>query len=262
MTTEETNIVPAAPIAQPVPADQDERGLPTDILVIAEQPGELQAAQSQLCEWARGRLDELTKEHATAVDGLRMARERKYPQAAYRTLVRKLDEECLYHRKLLAGLEAGYCIVPNMPIDIIAVRVRSKRAVPTNYYSTYESTYGNPRLPTEPVVTNMEPGNGDYASPNPQPTYWDETKKDQTGKQITVHKARAKRLVDPRYPVHMRKARVIEACDRAQTLKVFDQIGILPSNRRQDPMLIGQIFRPNGRVVSFLIAWWVDTAVL
>jgi len=65
----------------------------------------------------------------------------------------------------------------------------------------------------------------------------------------------------------MAKPRIMEATSRAMALKIFDDFGILPAQRKGDPMIIARIIDPRSRSysdkhVSFLITWHLDTRTL
>jgi hypothetical protein len=45
---------------------------------------------------------------------------------------------------------------------------------------------------------------------------------------------------------------------------IFDALGIAPSFRAVDPIIVGQIYRPDAyhESISFFVAWWLDEADL
>lgn len=49
-------------------------------------------------------------------------------------------------------------------------------------------------------------------------------------------------------------------------LRVFDQLGVIQHERKRDPIIVGQIVDPRdkyrNRVVSFFVAWWLNTETL
>lgn len=52
---------------------------------------------------------------------------------------------------------------------------------------------------------------------------------------------------------------------RAMALNVFDQLGVVRNSVRSgDPIVVGQILDPRGggRMATFFVAWWLDTADL
>ena len=64
-------------------------------------------------------------------------------------------------------------------------------------------------------------------------------------------------------PVRAMKPEIIDAIDQAQQLRIFDALGIAPNYRSADPVICGQIRRPEGPgVLTFFIAWWLDESDL
>ena len=72
---------------------------------------------------------------------------------------------------------------------------------------------------------------------------------------------------DVEFPVNMCKPVIMEATTEAMALKIFDRFGVFPSTRKKiDPVIIGQIVHKAGpfneKIVSFMIAWHLNTNVL
>lgn len=61
-------------------------------------------------------------------------------------------------------------------------------------------------------------------------------------------------------PMRAQKPTIIEAVGKALEEQVFDALGMAPSFRSTsaDPIIAGQIRRPDGGVLTFLVAWWLD----
>lgn len=60
-------------------------------------------------------------------------------------------------------------------------------------------------------------------------------------------------------PVRAMKPVLIEAVGKALELKIFDALGIAPAYRAADPIIAGQIRRPDNKgVITFFVAWWLD----
>jgi len=64
----------------------------------------------------------------------------------------------------------------------------------------------------------------------------------------------------------MCKPQIMEATSRAMALKIFDRFGVFPPTQDDDPVILGQIVHKAGqyrtKIVSFLIAWHLNTNVL
>lgn len=54
-------------------------------------------------------------------------------------------------------------------------------------------------------------------------------------------------------------AQRLAPASQALELKIFDALGIAPAYRAADPIIAGQIRRPDGKgVLTFFVAWWLD----
>jgi hypothetical protein len=105
-------------------------------------------------------------------------------------------------------------------------------------------------------------GEGEYK--NPFPVVIVETTTHGDGKKD--YKSYAEEWKDMEFPITMIKPEIIEATNRAMALEIFDQFGILPATKNEDPIIVGQIINKTGsyrmKIVSFMIAWHFDTKVL
>jgi hypothetical protein len=63
---------------------------------------------------------------------------------------------------------------------------------------------------------------------------------------------------------------VMEATALAMSKRIFDRIGVV-TGKKEDPVVVGQIIDPRSksvwhhqpdRMVTFFIAWWLDTRTL
>lgn len=70
-----------------------------------------------------------------------------------------------------------------------------------------------------------------------------------------------RRTGSQRFPV---KPQIIEATGRALSKKIFDWLGVAPSYRAVDPMVIGCIkhWKKHQGPLHFFVAWWLDTDTL
>lgn len=240
---EDLEVVESAPgVELPLP-------MSTDLVVVARNSSEMALAQQKLITWAEARVE---AEKALLVEAevkLAKAREMKQRTTTYANRVMVARGSVSYYEKIKFALQAGYCIVPNFPIELIAIR--TKKAEPTLNGHTNEQK-----------AMMLPPGEGRYVDPIPKMSTRTETEGDKIKR---VQHADYFREVT--FPASLARIEILEDLDRAQKLKLFDAIGILPSTRRKpDPMLIGQIYHKRGpysvKSVSFLIAWWIDTTTL
>ena len=246
-----------------VSTDLSDMTLPVtkDFVVVAKNSEEMARAQASLVRWATAKIEFEKQELVSAETQLKQIKLMKQRSGAYNKLVQLAKDRVLYYEKIKTALELGYCIVPNFPVEIIAVRV-DHDAEPG--YFEIERWQGTPEVTPDKLPV----GEGRYIHPIPKTAMKKKTVKDAEGKDKTksVRFPLAYRSVE--FPAALAKIEILNSLDRAQQAKVFDALGILPATRRPspDPMLIGQIQQnPGGagnRTTSFMIAWWVDTASL
>lgn len=247
---------------------------PTDIhvdanvLVVAEHPSELEAAQNRLIGWADARCAALQADWDEASKALEDAKSHKWRAGPFRTVLTKVEHEQEYMGKMREALKAGYCIVPNFPVDIIAIRIRDD--VTPSYDADSRVSWKGSVSDFEQSTDALPTREGQWVDPMPKRLRWTDTTK-VDGKDQIVHCARPTGWQDPRFPIHLAKPRVMDATQRAMALKCFDRIGVLPGSKKKvDPIVVGQIMRPVGtgydlsnrwhhHVTTFMIAWFVDT---
>lgn len=249
------------PIEMPLP-------LATDIVVIARNREEMRASQDKLCEWAAAKVAESEKKRAELCDLREAARCAKQAIRGYGPLIRDAADSVLFYAKIRAALKAGYCIVPNFPVDVIAVRIDEDRAAECEPDVWHESVYRQtPRL-HDASPDKLAPGLGHYVDPLPRGTTCSEKIERPGEKPTTRYTTTPLAWRDVAFPAKLARRELIENLTTATKQRVFDDIGILPERRKRhaDPMLIGRIHSRPGhwatRTVSFLIAWWIDTETL
>jgi len=258
MNNESAELATVAQAAEPLAVMPEPTLMPQDILVIAEKPDELQAAQGQMVAWAEAKVADLNRAYDEATAALEAAKTRRLELAPYRAMMRGIQADLHYYTKMWDALAAGYCIVPNMPIQLIAVRL-DEDATPSGRGLGQSATWTKRPGVGEATSEMLPSGEGKMVDPRPTHYVSENRIKRSDGSTEIVYESKPTQFVDPRFPIVMRKPRVLEATERAMALKCFDQVGVLPATRRQDPLVLGQIKRKNGKLVSFLIAWWIDT---
>jgi len=231
-----------------------------DIEVTASAPEEMVAANAGLIQWCDHKIALCQKEAADLEAAYIHAKKCKWK---FNTLERQWKLELRrieFYSKLKAALEAGYYIVPNFPVTAFAIRTDTKN--PRKGVTTYQFDRH------EQKASGLASGEGEYKNPFPDvyqrvvpsPTSSDPNRK--------VNEYFAEEWREMEFPLNMAKPRIMEASSRAMALNLFDSLGILPDpSRKADPVILGHIIDPrstkhNQRVVSFLIAWHLDTRTL
>lgn len=245
-------IVPAVEPA-PVPASSAFPLTCDDITVIARYPHEMEVANKSLVEWCERKVAATRAEGADLLSNLEVAERNRYGCA--KTLRRAYDKSVKmehYYDKIKEALMLGYCIVPNFPVTMFAIRTdkNKPRQDPKDRPSAAAKL--------EPVM--LPSGEGDYK--NPDGIVYSRGSDDH--KIFFAHSFRSE--ID--FPFVMAKPEIFNATARAMADKVFDEIGSLPGVKpKGDPIIVGRIRDPrsttyNKKFISFLIAWYVDTREL
>jgi hypothetical protein len=246
-----------------------------ELQLAAMTPYGVSEQQGQLVGWCERKIRSLTEEQSDLLDSARVAMDNNWQHGKLTGLANKLQRRIVYYQKIADATKAGYLIVPNFDVEVMAVRV--KRATPTQYSSVSEIQYApSPSHKVATAVAELLPtGEGRYVSAR-QIHSEQKQQRPKSGKPgetetITV-------FSDPEYdeeldfPVIGVKPMVMEATARAMALKVFDRIGVV-TGRKEDPLVLGQLLDPRQasaegqrwrgvKRVSFFIAWWLDTRVL
>lgn len=261
----EGEIIPDPPKQEPPPRPTSE------VHLVARNPEEMKAAQSDLLEWLKGKLTEIEIEVRELNAGLEEARRNNWKtDALTRARNRAVSLETFYFKMLIA-VEAGYTVIPEFPIDVFAIRVTRGGVRVRQREST--SSWGWPNIDDE-RSDRAPAGAGRYENPAQTVRNWEYKTKDKEGKEVTH------RVTTPTdfqseiiFPMIAARPVVMNATAEAMALKVFDQIGVcrpvqqsatgraLSGWGQGDPLIIGQILhqRASGlRAISFIIAWHLN----
>lgn len=227
---------------------------PYDIELSALEPIEMVNSQQQLIVWCDSKLIYLKRESADLKAAYEHAIEHKYKSSTLKSQYEKSIKKIEYYEKIKAALLEGYYIVPNFPIQMFAIKTNRKRVKGRSAYKFDDHKQ-------DCVVLAI--GEGEYK--NPFPLVERQNSITEGGKEIQSAGSRASDWDDIDFPITMAKPKIMEATTNAMALKIFDQIGVMPATRNEDPVIIGQIIRKSGyitKTVSFMIAWHLDTNVL
>lgn len=237
-----------------------------DIELVALAPSDLLAAQTNLVMWCDGKVTAIRREADDLRENLKIAKENKWRTTGLQSALSRTEKRIPFYEKIKAAVAAGYLIVPNFPVDIFAMRV-SKSA------PKHEVREGGWRAPEIPVNPEMLPaGEGRYVGPVAALNNTSYKKKDEKGQTETIIRFETAGFVDEiGFPVQAVKPVVLDATSRALALKIFDSIGVVRNGgaggwvqRRGDPIVVGRLHDPrgNGRMVTFFVAWWLNTSDL
>lgn len=237
--------------AAPAPVAQSRDAV--DITVFATQPHEMAVAQRDMVDWSAARVAEAKADLADVHAGLEIAIENAWQTGPLERAVNKAAKMVTFYEKIHLALAAGYYIVPPFPIDIFTIRTdrkNPKKEIKTRHWD---------RHPQEARI--LPAGEGRYVSRDPtvfQTNYPAIGTGPNEGPRTEYF---AEEFREVGFPFALAKPQVMEATAAAMALKVFDQLGMLPAIAKADPIICGQILRPDElrRPITFFVAWWLDT---
>jgi len=240
---------------------------PENTTLVALRPSDMAPAQAGLADWCEQKMRSLGKDYSELNASLKIAtRNRWGSRQTLAKQVSKTKQRINYYRKIRAAVKLGYVVVPNFDIDVFAVRVDN--ASPrwrSDSHDSFRVTHAEPKL--------LAPGEGRYVSGNAEindnrrevpvdkPVYQGQTR-------TVGNVSRVGYIEEIDLPLLELKPQILESIELALAQKVFDRIGIVKHQKRSDPIVVGQLIDPRGnhplfpQVISFFIAWWLDTSVL
>ena len=230
-----------------------------DLELTATIPSEMVASQQQLIAWCEKKIAVCSAEVQELGEAVDHAKKSKWKAGPLQTQHGKAIRRVQYYEKIKGALEAGYYIVPNFPIEMFAIRKGANRKPTGKERSGSRWSLGSHRQGFQ----ELPAGEGVYRNPFPL-VITEEKKKADGGTFYESYPAEWDQL---EFPINMAKPQIMSVTQTALALKVFDRVGVMPSVRKkkEDPVIIGQIVHKNGpseKVVSFMIAWHLNTNVL
>ena len=259
MSTELTQTEPAAAGSQALTVVSD---VADNLQLVACDAEQMRVAQSAMSEWFRNKIELARRDAAELEEELKIARANGFKTSRLERHARIARRRVGFYEKCQAASEAGYVVVPNMPADVFAVRTtkdspdRRRQRWRDNRARTNAPDLGDGRY----VDGRVYEGSAFVDDP-PNPV---------TG-EARGHREYWQAAFDEEieFPISITKPAIMTATAKAMALKCFDEIRLCGnvSDRKGDPIVLGCIRRPtvsNGGLdrISFLIAWYVDTAEL
>lgn len=217
----------------------------------------LPAMQNQLLAWAKDKHAEVKAEHATLQEAYEEAKIRKWKASTLSGAARKCLVRLQFYDKVIAALEAGYMLFP--PIDQVEViAMRTEYQSHPNAERIRLPTYASSPGEGWDSSTEAPPlGEGEYKSPRVR-WYRAGKVKDSSGSELQEWGPEKYGFDNPEFPLVMARVQCIEATTSAMEQKFFDDIAIYPARARKDPVIIGRIHDPKGRIMNFLVSWRID----
>lgn len=228
-----------------------------ELFVFARDPAEMTKAQDAMIAWAERRLTQKRVELKDFEENFNIAKKNKWRHTTLEAAVVRARKKVVFYEKVRDALKAGYYIIPDMDIDVFALRTTAKHPRQNRTSSRWNPSPKN-------QVTNSPPsGEGQYVSPNRG--HFEENQHEQTekdGSKSIIKTAWWEDFAEPDFPFTFAKPEILKATAAAMKTKIFDEMGILPRRPGTDPMVIGRItFREgyNRKSINFLVSWFLDT---
>jgi hypothetical protein len=246
---------------QPVEVPQ-----PAPEVVVALSPDEMPAAQAHLMTWCKAQIAAIRTELTEIDEHAMIAANNGWKLTSVNSAARRAKSRLRYYANVMAALEAGYLIVPNMPVELLAIRV--KRHGPK--WAARKGAESGWKVPSFDMPCELLPaGEGRYVDEGVPPTDISHQKRLADGTFTTVTKFMPSgEYVEPDFPIRAVKPVVLKATQRAMAHKLFDEIGMVRQDakaRGKDPIMVGRIRTGHGssdRVATFFLAWWLNPADL
>lgn len=232
---------------------------PTNVSLVALSAGEMPVAQKQLADWCARKIAALEQEFKDLDEHRLLAVANGWKLSGLMAALNRTKRRIDYYGKIRDAVAAGYVVVPNFRVNLLAVRVGERLVKPKQ---TQSSGY-NRSFNAAPQM--LPSGEGRYVDDTL--TVLDVSHQEPDGKGGTKHVTQYQSDSyddDIDFPFTQVKPVVMGAVERAMAMRVFDSIGIVSTAAAGDPIFVGQIVDPrgNGRCVTFFLAWWLNTADL
>lgn len=239
--------------------------IPPPLELTATTPVEMQQAQAGLIAWCEQKITHMKHEAEELSQAHGIAKQRKWSTATLKRHAELAAKRVTYYEKIKAALEAGYCIVPNFPVTLFAIRTDKSKPAKMLKVDEYYYESGVPTF-REQDAKLLATGEGEYKNPEAEITK--EFKGERTnelGDKKLKYKTYCQEWDEIQFPINMARPRVMEAVGVTMSQKIFDELGILPDPRpKKDPLIVGHIIDPTPRgyspkkYVTFIIAWHLN----
>lgn len=232
-------------------------------VLIARDPAEMQKAQGALVLWARSKIHEYEAEVAEVKQSLEIAKKRKWRTSNIKRQLTRSTKRLAFYHKVKAALDAGYCLVPNLPADVFAVRTTARKP-------RYRTASGAWAQTLNEQTTSPPIGEGEYVSD--QTTIEEHERlvkrRNNKGEEIEVSDNffTPEEHLPVQFPFALAKPQIVDDTSRAMALKVFDEFAVLPerrsARRKGDPIIVGTVKLKEGtyqeKHLTFLVSWFID----
>lgn len=244
--------------------------------LVARTPDEMRIAQGQLAQWFENKKTILMRDAVELEESRDIAKRNGWKTEAtlakHARLARRRIE---FYDKCQQAVASGYAIVPNFDVDLFAIRTARSSPRPNESTSRWntEAEQGSEGPPAGVGELVAAKPLAEAVRRQPQTNYKGEPIKDDQGKVKTQPVFRATEFDEEiDFPIAVARPEIMTATQAAMALEIFDEFGVQAgatqqSRMRGDPLVVGRIIDPrsttyNRKWVTFLIAWYVNTADL
>lgn len=230
------------------------------IEVSAKTPEEMEISNKALIQWCDHKMGMIRSDANELKESYEHAVKNRWKSSTLKRHWQLAEKRIDFFRKIKKALELGYIIVPNFPVTVFAIR--TDRSYPLKMFSTSQ---WDQHIQSCQV---MKEGEGIYKNPFPEIYQRDISSSEDKAKGKKTIQYYAENWKDLDFPITMAKPKIMEATNRTMALKLFDDLGVLPSPyRKVDPLIVARIKDPrstqyNQKFVSFIVAWHLDTETL
>lgn len=236
----------------------DVEGERLSTILIARNSMEMQQSQEQLSAWLDGKIRSLKADLREYVGHYEHAKAHKWRATGHAKAVANTKCNIIFYEKIKAAVDAGYAIMPDLPIRAFGLRVDRENTAPRDNSSYWK--YDGKELSVSTDAKPLEIGKGEYVSESPDRRFSHNATDPKTNQSHSVYSNFDWKNVA--FPLKAAKIELMEGASLAMQQKIFDEIGIFPRDRRpRDPMIVGRII---GKKASycFVIAWYLDLQTL
>jgi hypothetical protein len=221
-----------------------------ETFLVARTQVEMASAQDKLIKWAEHHLAKKKVDLADAEKNLAQAKKCKWKTEPFKRLVEVATKKVVYYEKIKAALDEGYAIIPDLGVDLFAIRTTRKGAKRNDTSNKWDR-------PKDQQTNSPPLEEGRYVTPEGVHASKTIVLKHEPGKspEYQTQKWAAGHDEELDFP--------FKTVDKSLREKIFDEIGVLPKYRQQpDPVVVGRIVYKEGyhiRRMNFLITWFIDT---
>ncbi len=228
------------------------------ITLYATSPDQLAVSHKELHNWCVAKIAELDEERKEQEALLAAAMKGRFKVSTVERLLNRTQRRVVFYEKVKLALEKGYFVVPNMPMQTLAIRTRLK--IPAGH-----AERGNWREFAQQAQA-LAPGLGEYQNPLPQVERDHDTEKNAKGETVEFAICYPIAWKDLEFPIELASPALLETANQAIQEKLFDELGFVRDEKRAttrhgDPILVGRIRNPEPRRldVTFFLGWRINT---